>query len=197
MGFYFTHEAVREWEALVAPLITQQLRKRRRGKVDNSWYVDETYVKVNGEWHYLYRAIERDGNLVDVRLSRKRDKAAAKAFFRKARETTGVCPDRVTTDGHKPYPAAIKAELGDGIKHRTNQYLNNYLEQDHRDIKQRYYPMRGFKSFDSASRFCCAFDEVRHHFRPRSCRRKIQSLHAKRCLHRERFVQLAAMVYAA
>jgi transposase-like protein len=193
-GFVFTHEAVREWERLIAPLITQQLRKRRRGKVGNSWYVDETYVKINGEWHYLYRAIDRDGNLVDVRLSAKRDKAAAKAFFHKAKESTGVCPDRVTTDGHKPYPAAIKAELGESVKHRTNQYLNNRLEQDHRDIKQRYYPMRGFKSFDSASRFCCAFDEVRHHFKARSCRRKLLSSHAKRRMHKERFAQLAAMI---
>jgi len=116
-GFVFTHEAVREWERLIAPLITQKLRKRRKGKVGNSWFVDESYVKVNGKWHYLYRAIDRDGNLVDVRLSPKRDKAAAKAFFHKALETTGVCPDRVTTDGHKPYPAAIKAELGEHVKH--------------------------------------------------------------------------------
>ena len=196
-GFTFTHEAVREWEALFAPMMTQYLRKRRRGKVGNSWYVDETFVKVNGKWHYLYRAIDRDGNLVDVRLSRKRDKAAAKAFFRKAQETTGVCPDRVTTDGHKPYPDAIKVELGEHVKHRTNQYLNNHLEQDHRDIKQRYYPMRGFKSFDSASRFCCAFDEVRYYFRPHSCRRKKRSLCARRRLHKDRSARLAAMVFAA
>jgi len=196
-GFVFTHESVREWERLIAPLITQQLRKRRKGKVGNSWLVDETFVRIHGEWHYLYRAIDWDGNLVDVRLSRTRDKAAAKAFFRKALDVTGVCPDRVTTDGHKPYPAAIKAELGENVKHRTNQYLNNHLEQDHRGIKQRYYPMRGFKSFDSASRFCYAFDEVRQHFRPRSCRRKSLSLQAKRRLHKDRFVQLAVMIDAA
>jgi len=64
----------------------------------------QSYVKIHGEWHYLYRAIDREGNLVDVRLSSKRDKAAAKAFFHKALETTEFCPDRVTTDGHKPYP---------------------------------------------------------------------------------------------
>ncbi len=181
---------------LVAPLITQQLRKPRRGKVGNSWLVDETYLKINGKWCYLYRAIDRDGNLVDVRLSRQRDKAAAKAFFREALAVTNVCPDRVTTDGHKPYPAAIKAELGDKVKHRTNQYLNNRLEQDHRSIKQRYYPMRGFKSFESASRFCRAFDEVRQHFRSRSCSRKKRSLHAQRKLYRDRSAQLAAMVFA-
>ena len=92
----------------------------------------------------MYRAINRDGNLVDGRLSRQRDRAAAKTFFREALAVTKICPDRVTTDGHKSYSAAIKAELGDKVKHRTNQYLNNRLEQDPCGIKQRYYPMRDF-----------------------------------------------------
>src|SRR6058998_2782410 len=72
-GFEFTHEAVRDWEARFAPLITAQLRARRKGKAGRSWYVDETYVKVGGKWHYLYRAIDRDGNLVDSLLSKQRD----------------------------------------------------------------------------------------------------------------------------
>src|SRR5437762_5597117 len=69
-GFEFTHEAVREWEARFAPLISQHLRSQRRGKAGRSWYVDETYVKVAGQWHYLYRAIDREGNLVDSLLSK-------------------------------------------------------------------------------------------------------------------------------
>ena len=80
----FTHEAVRDWEAKLAPLLSETLRKKRSGAAGDSWYVDETYVKVQGEWHYLYRAIDRDGNLVDVRLSETRDLAAAEAFFRSA-----------------------------------------------------------------------------------------------------------------
>src|SRR5215210_2910065 len=70
-GFEFTHETVRDWEARFAPLITQQLRSRRKGKAGRSWFTDETYVKVNGKWCYLYRAIDRDGNLVDSMLSDK------------------------------------------------------------------------------------------------------------------------------
>jgi putative transposase len=80
-GFAFTHEAVREWEERFAPLVTEALRKTRRGKPGPSWYVDETYVKVKGEWCYLYRAIDRDGDLIDCRLSKTRDMAAAKTFF--------------------------------------------------------------------------------------------------------------------
>ena len=67
-GFVFTHEAVRDWEARFAPLLADQLRAKRRGKAGASWYVDETYIKVNGKWCYLYRAIDQDGNLVDSRL---------------------------------------------------------------------------------------------------------------------------------
>jgi hypothetical protein len=83
----------------------------------------------------------RNGHLVDVRLSETRNLVAAKAFFRSARAVTGVLPDRVTSDGHGSYPRAIACELGEDVTHRTNQYLNNHLEQDHRGIKQRVRPM--------------------------------------------------------
>lgn len=88
------------------------LRKHRRGRIGGSWYVDETFIKVKRRVVYLYRAIDRDGNLVDVLLSEKRDKAAAEAFFRSARTVTGRVPARVTSDRHDAYPGAIKAALG-------------------------------------------------------------------------------------
>jgi transposase-like protein len=87
-------------------------------------------------------------------FSERRDMGAAKAFFRSAKSVTGVTPDRVTTDGHDSYPRAIRATLGKTVQHRSNRYLNNRLEQDHRGIKGRYRPMRGFKSPRSAGRFC-------------------------------------------
>jgi transposase-like protein len=134
---------------------------------------------VKGRLAYLYRAIDRDGNLVDVLLSEKRDKAAA-AFFRSARPVTGCVPERVTSDGHDAYPGAIKAELGEEVRHRTNRYLNHHLEQDHRGIKQRIRPMGGFKSVESAKRFCRAHDEVRNFLRPRSYRNEVISLAQRR-----------------
>jgi putative transposase len=167
-GFTFTHEAVREWEARFAPLMADQLRAKRRGQAGRSWYVDETYVKVKGKWCYLYRAIDRDSNLVDSMLSEKRDMKAAKRFFQQAVAVVGHAPERVTTDGHDSYPRAIRETLGSDVIHRCNPYLNNRLEQDHRGIKQRYYPMRGFGSVASAAHFCRAFDEVRQFFRVRS-----------------------------
>ena len=103
-GIVFSHEAVREWEAKLAPALAEDLRRRRRGKAGRHWHVDETYIKVQGRWCYLYRAIDRSGALVDVLFSEHRDMAAAKAFFRSAKAVTGITPDRVTTDGHDSYP---------------------------------------------------------------------------------------------
>ena len=102
------------------------------------------------------------GTLVDVRLSKTRDMAAARAFFRSAKSVTGITPARVTTDGHDSYPRAIDTELGGHVRHRTNRYLNNRIEQDHRGIKGRYQPMRGFKSGRSAARFCRSYDQLRN-----------------------------------
>src|SRR3954465_10828844 len=127
-GIVFSHEAVREWEAKLTPALAEELRRRRRGQVARSWYVDETYIKVQGRWCYLYRAIDRSGALVDVMFSEHRDMAAAQVFFRSAQAVTGVTPDRVTTDGHDSYPRAIRSELGKGVRHRTSRYLNNRLE---------------------------------------------------------------------
>lgn len=143
-GFEFSHETVRDWEARFAPLITQQLRSRRKGKAGRSWYIDGTYVKVGGKWCYLYRAIDRDGNLIDSMLSEHRDMASAKRFFKGAKDVVGHKPARVTTDGHDAYPRAIRRILGRKVEHRTNKYLNNRLEQDHRGIKQRYYSRKSY-----------------------------------------------------
>ena len=152
-GIVFSHEAVCDWEAKLTPALADELRRRRRSKVGKSWYTDETYIKVHGHWCYLYRAVDRNGALVDVMFSEHRDMAAAMAFFRSAKTVTDVTPDRVTTDGHDSYPRAIRTTLGEGVKHRTSRYLNNRLEQDHRGIKGRYQPMRGFECPRSADRF--------------------------------------------
>jgi putative transposase len=163
-GIEFTYEAVRDWEAKLTPLLIDSLRRRRGGgsRVRRSWYVDETYVKVNGRWCYLYRAIDRMGALVDVMLSETRDMAAAETFFQSAKAVTGVTPARVTTDGHDSYPRAIRSQLGANVRHRNSQYLNNRIEQDHRGIKSRYGPMRGFGAVNSAARFCRCHDGLRN-----------------------------------
>ncbi len=127
----------------------------------------------------------------------KRDMDAAKRFFKQAVEVVGHAPERVTTDGHDSYPRAIRETLGSDVLHRTNRYLNNRLEQDHRGIKQRYYPMRGFGSAASASRFCRAFDEVRQFFRVRTTMKQQVSLAQQREVFRHQLDALKAMALVA
>ena len=185
-GLAFSYEAVRDWEAKLTPALAENLRRRRKGKVGRSWYVDETYIRVRGGWRYLYRAIDRAGALVDVMLSEHRDLAAAKAFFRSAKAATGVIPDRVTTDGHDAYPRAIRTELGRHVRHRTSRYLNNRLEQDHRGIKGRCRPMLGLKSTGSARRYCHGHDELRNFMRCRSRMRQHVPAATRRWQHMRR-----------
>jgi transposase-like protein len=196
----FSHEAVREWEAKLAPVLADELRQRRRGKGGagrHHWHVDETYLKVGGRWAYLYRAIDRDGNLVDTMLSEHRDMAAAQAFFRSAKSVTGQVPERVTTDGHGSYPRAICSTLGRHVVHRTSAYKNNRLEQDHRGVKGRTRCMRGFKSFTSAERFCRGYDELRNFLRPRTRHNQHISANRRRLLHLRRATAALAMLEAA
>ena len=102
--------------------------------------------------------------------------AAAQQFFRNTLAVAEEAPQQVTTDGHDSYPRAIREVLGKEVEHRNNAYLNRRIEQDHRGIKQRYYPMLGFGVFSSAQRFCSAFEEVRQYFRPRRKRKQFVSL---------------------
>jgi putative transposase len=164
-GFEVSYETIRIWEFRFAPLVSENLRAKRRGIAGHSWYLDETYIKVSGRWRYLYRAIDREGNLLDSMLSEHRDKHAARRFLRRLIDNAGRKPLRVTTDKHPAYTKAIRWIVGRKVLHRQNQYLNNRMEQNHRGIKQRYYPMLGFAKFESASRFCTAFDELRNYLR--------------------------------
>src|ERR1700723_1763454 len=196
-GFIFSYEAVRDWEAKLTPTLAEHLRRRRKGRVGPSWYIDETYIRVRGRWRYLYRAIDRDGALVDVMLSEHRDLAAAKAFFRSAKAVTGITPDRVTTDGHDAYPRAIRTELGKRVRHRTNQYLNNRLEQDHRGIKSRSRSMLGLKSTVSAIRYCRGYDELRNFLRCRSRMREHVPATVRRWRHTRKPATVLAVLATA
>jgi putative transposase len=121
----------------------------------------------------------------------------AQRLFRQAVETVGHRPDRVTTDGHDAYPRAVRETLGNGAVHRCNRYLNNRTEQDRRGIKQRYYPMRGFGSVESAARFWPAFVTQRQYFRSRRRMGEYVPLAQQRRLFRERRVALLREIEAA
>jgi putative transposase len=195
-GFVFTHETVRDWEERFGPIFAQRLKAKRRHKVGQVWHVDETYLRIKGVWCYLYRGMDENGNLVDVMLSEKRDMTAAKAFFTQAQETLDQLPERVVTDGLSSYPRAIAETLGEDVEHEVRGCLGNPIEQDHRGIKQRYYPMLGFGSFESAKRFCSMFEEIRSFFRPRQTLAEFVSLIDQRDLLRDRVYELQQLFCA-
>ena len=130
-------------------------------------------------------------------LSEHRDKHVARRFLRRLVEVAGRKPLRITTDKHPAYRRAIRWILGRKALHRTAQYLNNYTERSHRGVKQRYYPMLGFGSFESASRFCAAFDELRQYLRVRRRGEGYVSLAEQRRLFLARWHLLISELAAA
>jgi len=148
------HTTILRWVQRYVPEFEKRWQRYAR-PVGTSWRVDETYIKVKGRWVYLYRAVDKAGQTVDFLLSPHRDIAAAKRFFQQAVEKRGM-PEKVTLDGSAASHEAV-AELQEedtlplGLTVRTNKYLNNIIEQDHRRIKQRVAPMLGFKRFDHAA----------------------------------------------
>jgi len=166
-GCVFTHETVRDGEARFAPLLIERLRAKRHGRPGAQWPADATDRKVAGRWCSLYRALDRAGHLVEALLREKRAMAAARRCFARALATVGHAPAPVTTAGHDAFPHAIRETPGSGVRQRTGRYKHTRIAQEHRAIKQRYYPLRGFGSFAAAARLCLAFEEQRQYFRAR------------------------------
>ncbi|WP_136807503.1 IS6 family transposase [Desulfosediminicola flagellatus] len=151
-GVEVDHATVQRWVVKYTPILEAEFRKRKK-TVGTSWRMDETYIKVKGQWQYLYRAVDKEGNTIDFLLTKKRDKKAAKRFVIKAINHNGF-PEKITIDGSAANKAAIEEFNSDNdtaIEIRQVKYLNNIVEQDHRSIKRITNSMLGFKSFHSAS----------------------------------------------
>ncbi|MFM0514907.1 IS6 family transposase [Paraburkholderia sp. RL17-373-BIF-A] len=164
-GFEIDHSTVHRWVIKLVPLFEKTFRKHKR-PVGKSWRMDETYIKVKGEWKYLFRAVDKNGKTIDFLLRAHRDKAAARRYFEKAIDQNGV-PETVTVDKSGASLAAlqaINAERETPIKVRQSKYLNNLVEQDHRAIKRIFKPMMGFKDFRCA-RIILSGIEVMHMIR--------------------------------
>jgi transposase-like protein len=147
-GLTVDRSTIYRWVQRFLPLFGEAARAYRR-PVGEHWQVDETYCRVRGRWVYAYRAIDQDGQVVDVFVSARRNAKAAQAFLSRAIATTGVTPRRIITDQARCYPPALRG-LRLPVEHRRSRYLNNRLERDHSHLKQRLRPMRGFKRLPSA-----------------------------------------------
>jgi putative transposase len=150
-GIEVDHSTVHRWVIKLVPLFEKAFRKHKR-PVGKSWRMDETYIKVRGQWKYLYRAVDKAGDTVDFLFRARRDRAAAQRYFEKAIDRNGA-PETVTVDKSGANLAALQA-INAGretpITVRQCKYLNNIVEQDHRAIKRITKPMRGFKEFRCA-----------------------------------------------
>ena len=152
-GVAVAHSTLNRWVIKYAPEFAKQFRRRQR-PVGKSWRMDETYVRVKGQWKYLYRAVDKDGQTVDFLLTPHRDRAAAEAFLFKAIRTHGL-PEKITVDQSGSTTAAIhhyNQVHKTAIVMRQSKYLNNLVEQDQRAVKRLTRPMLGFKSLWAA---CC------------------------------------------
>jgi transposase-like protein len=143
-GIEVDHVTVYRWVQRFAPLLAHAARFTRHTPGDR-WFVDETYVKVNGVWRYVYRAIDQYGQVIDVLVSTRRDAAAARRFFTRALRMLKMIPVEVVTDAAPVYPAVLD-ELLPAAWHHVEQYPNNPKEADHGQLKRRLRPMRGLKT---------------------------------------------------
>jgi transposase-like protein len=159
-GIFVDHATIHRWVIRYSPELLERFNSRKRA-VSGKWHVDETYIRVRGQWRYLYRAIDSNGDTVEFWFSEWRNLTAARRFLHKALKRHGR-PERIVVDGSQTNREAIlSCDTADRLQDRSRRklqpirirqsaYLNNRIEQDHRAIKRRIRPMLGFKSMNSA-----------------------------------------------
>lgn len=162
-GVVLTYETVREWCLKFGQTYAKNLR-RRAPRPGDRWHLDEVFLKINGRIHYLWRAVDQDGDVLDILVQSKRDKKAAKKFFRKLLKTLRYVPRVIITDKLRSYGAA-KAEVLPSVEHLQQKYQNNRVENSHQPTRLREKVMRGFKSSGHVQRFLSAFGVIASHFR--------------------------------
>jgi putative transposase len=163
-GIVLTYETIRQWCRKFGQQYANQLR-RRRAQTGDKWHLDEVFLKINGKLHYLWRAVDQHGNVLDILVQSRRNKGAAKKFFRKLLKGCQYVPRVLITDKLGSY-AAAKKDVLPSVEHRQHKRLNNRAENSHQPTRQRERTMRRFKSVGHAQRFLAAQGPIRDHFVP-------------------------------
>jgi putative transposase len=163
-GVVVSHETVRQWCVKFAQAYANELR-RRRPRPGDKWHLDEVYIKINGKCHYLWRAVDQGGNVLDILVTSRRDAKAATRFFRKLLTGWQYVPRVLVTDKLASYPVAHR-RLMPSVEHRRSKYLNNRAENSHQPTRTRERAMKRFTSAGHAQRFLSAFSGISPHFRP-------------------------------
>ena len=167
-GVVVSHETIRQWCYRFGQTYANELR-RRRPRPGDKWHLDEMFIKINGKCHYLWRAVDQDGNVLDILVTSRRDTTAATRFFRKLLTGWQYVPRVLVTDKLASYPAARRRVLP-SVQHRRSQYLNNHInnraENSHQPTRARERALKRFTSAGHAQRFLSAFSGISPHFRP-------------------------------
>ena len=169
-GVIVSYETIRCWCLKFGPEYAKSIR-RKQGRLGDIWHVDELFVRIQGRQVYLWRAVDQDGDVLDILVTKRRDKRAAKRFFRKVLKEQGQPPWKLITDKLKTYPA-VHREVFPSVEHKTGQYENNRAEVSHQHTRKQERQMRRFKSIQQSQRFLSAHGPVqnlcrvgRHHLR--------------------------------
>ena len=162
-GVTVSYEAIRSWCRKFGPEYARTLR-RRQGRLGDIWHVDEVFITIRGERHYLWRAVDQDGDVRDILVTRRRDKRAAKRFFRKVLKQQGRPPWQLVTDKLRSYPAAHR-EVSPSVNHRTGKYENNRAEVSHQHTREQERQMRRFKSVPQLQQFLSVHGPLHNLFR--------------------------------
>ena len=181
-GVILTDETVRQWCRKFGQQYANALR-RRRPRTGDKWHLDEVFISINGAQHYLWRAVDQDGTILDILVQSRRNTAAARKFFRQLLKARAYVPRVVITDKLASYGAA-KREVLPSVEHRRHKGLNNRAENSHQPTRERERRMRRFKSPGHAQRFLAAYGPIAGHFRPRRHRLTAAAYRATRA---ERF----------
>jgi putative transposase len=159
-----SYETIRRWCMKFGQQYANSLH-RRLPRPGDKWHLDEVFIKINGEQRYLWRAVDQDGMVLDILVQNRRDKTAARRFFRRLLKTAGAVPRVSVTDKLRSYGAAHR-EVMPSVEHRSHKGLNNRAENSHQPTRQRERAMKGFRSAGGAKRFLSAFSGISPHFRP-------------------------------
>ncbi|WP_406723551.1 IS6 family transposase [Streptomyces sp. GD-15H] len=164
-GVLVSHETVRRWCGKFGQQYANLLR-RRRPRPGDTWHLDEVFIRINGRLHYLWRAVDQNGNVLDILVRPRRDTQAAVRFFRRLLKDLEYTPRVVVTDKLRSYGAAHR-QVMPSVEHRQSKYLNNRAENSHQPTRQLERAMKGFRSVGAAQRFLAAFSGISPYFRPR------------------------------
>jgi putative transposase len=165
-GIDLSHETIRFWWNRFGPMFASEVRQRRvsymRGFRHWRWHLDEVFVKINGETHYLWRAVDHEGEVLESYVTKSRDKRTALAFMKKAMKRHGL-PERITTDGLKSYRAAMK-ELGNSERQDIGRHANNRVENSHLPFRRRERAMLRFRQMKTLQKFASVHANVHNLF---------------------------------